>query len=55
VVEISHALIKGTGAAGQSIDAGRLGKIAFDAQGNGTLGVPTIYDKSNIDAAAKLF
>jgi rhamnose transport system substrate-binding protein len=55
VVEISHALIQGKGGAGQSVDAGRVGKIAFDADGNGTLGVPTIYDKSNVDVAARLF
>lgn len=53
VVSICNALIKDGGS--HDIDAGRLGKISFDASGNGTLGKPTVYDRSSIEAAAKLF
>jgi len=54
-VETAHALIAGQAGPGQSFDAGRLGKIDFDADGNGTLRKLAIYDKSNVAAAAKLF
>lgn len=53
VVSICNALIKGGDS--HDIDAGRLGRISFDADGRGTLGKPTIYDRSNVQAAAKLF
>ena len=52
-VYICDALIKGRKS--QSIDAGRLGKIAFDADGEGTVGKPTIYDRATVQAAARLF
>jgi len=55
VIDIAASLVAGKGGPGSSILAGRLGPIAFDADGNGTLGKPTIYDKSNIVSAAKLF
>ena len=53
VVSICDALIKGSDK--HEIDAGRLGKISFDADGRGTLGKPTVYDRSSVQAAAKLF
>jgi rhamnose transport system substrate-binding protein len=53
VVSICDNLIKGSGK--QQIDAGRLGKISFDADGRGTLGKPTVYDRSSVQEAAKLF
>ena len=55
VIEIANTLVAGKGGPGSSITAGKLGPIAFDADGNGTLGKPTTYDKSDIAAAAKLF
>ncbi len=55
VVQVASALVAGKAAAGGSVAAGRLGAIAFDGDGNGTLGKPTVYDASNIAAAAKLF
>lgn len=55
VVQIAHAVIDGKGGPGQSVQAGRLGSISFDADGNGTLGKPTVYDASNIESAAKMF
>lgn len=53
VVSICAALVKGGDK--RQIDAGRLGRIGFDADGRGTLGKPTIYDRSSVQAAAKLF
>ena len=55
VIEVARALTAGHAAPGGSVAVGRLGSIAFDADGNGTLGKPTVYDRSNIVAAAKLF
>ena len=55
VIEVARALAAGKGAPGSSVSAGRLGTIAFDADGDGTLGKPMVYDRSNIVAAAKLF
>lgn len=55
VIEVASGLVEGSTGPGRSASAGKLGSIAFDANGNGTLGKPTVYDKSNIEAAAKLF
>jgi rhamnose transport system substrate-binding protein len=55
VAEVAAALVAGKAAPGMSVPAGHLGSITFDAAGNGTIGKPTIYDASNIDASAKLF
>ena len=55
VIDVARALVDGKAAPGGSVAAGRLGSIAFDADGDGTLGRPTVYDRSNIVAAAKLF
>jgi rhamnose transport system substrate-binding protein len=41
--------------AGTTVSIGRLGQVTFDADATGPMGKPTIYDKSNIEAAAKLF
>ena len=53
VVYICDALIKGQDR--HAIAAGRLGTIAFDATGDGTVGKPTVYDRATVQAAAKLF
>jgi len=54
--EIAVRLARGApGGPNTTIDAGRMGKIAFDAQGVGVMGKPTIFDKSNIEKYAKIF
>ena len=40
---------------GASFPVGRLGARSLDDKGNAVLGPPTIYDKSNVEQAAKLF
>jgi rhamnose transport system substrate-binding protein len=40
---------------GATLPVGRLGNVKLDEHGNGSLGALAIYDKANIDQAAKLF
>jgi rhamnose transport system substrate-binding protein len=55
-MQIAAALTRGE-ASGPStrIAAGRMGEIAFDADGVGAMARPTIYDRNNVDAFAKVF
>jgi rhamnose transport system substrate-binding protein len=41
--------------AGSTVAIGRLGQVTFDADAAGPMGKPTVYDKSNVEAVAKLF
>lgn len=48
-------LVKGMKGQGNSLPAGRMGKIAFAGDGIGAMAVPFTYDKSNVEAFAKVF
>jgi rhamnose transport system substrate-binding protein len=39
----------------QTIAAGRMGTITFDAEGVGAMAKPFIYDRSNVNEFAKVF
>ena len=41
--------------AGGSVNAGRMGTIAIDANGIGAMGAPFVYDKGNVDKFSKIF
>ncbi|MET0265015.1 MAG: rhamnose ABC transporter substrate-binding protein [Duganella sp.] len=41
--------------AGGSIAAGRMGTIAIDANGEGSMAPPFVYDKGNVDKFSKIF
>ncbi len=41
--------------AGGSVNAGRMGAIAIDANGIGAMGAPFVYDKGNVDKFSKIF
>ena len=42
-------------APGQTIPVGRMGQVKLDQNGDTVMSPPTVYDKSNVEAAAKLF
>jgi rhamnose transport system substrate-binding protein len=46
---------KAQAAPGKTISLGRLGDVKFDENNNAVMGPPTIYDKSNVEQAAKIF
>ncbi len=54
---ISYSLVKGqiTGKPGDVVKAGRMGNINIGQDGGAVMGVPFVFDKSNIDKFAKMF
>jgi len=56
-VEMAYNIATGKakGAPGQTIPAGRMGSVKLDQNGDGVMAPPTVYDKANVEAAAKLF
>lgn len=46
---------KAKGGPNSKIDAGRMGTISFDENGNGAMSDPFVYDASNVDKFAKIF
>ncbi|MBV8402075.1 MAG: rhamnose ABC transporter substrate-binding protein [Acetobacteraceae bacterium] len=46
---------KAQAAPGKTISLGRLGDVKLDENNNAVMGPPTIYDKSNVEQAAKIF
>jgi rhamnose transport system substrate-binding protein len=56
-VMIVNALIKKqiTGKAGDVVKAGRMGDIKVGTDGNAVMGVPFVFEKSNIEQYAKMF
>ena len=48
-------LVNGKTGPGNSLPAGRMGSIAFNADGIGAMAVPFTYDKSNVEQFAKVF
>ncbi|WP_161020178.1 rhamnose ABC transporter substrate-binding protein [Duganella lactea] len=53
----AYDFVKGDPAAkpGGSVSAGRMGKIALDANGDGAMAPPFVYDKSNVDQFSSIF
>ena len=53
----AYDFIKGDPAAkpGGSVSAGRMGSIALDANGDGAMAAPFVYDKSNVDQFSSIF
>lgn len=51
----SIAADKAKAAPGQTIPVGRMGQVKLDGNGDAVMSPPTVYDKSNVEAAAKLF
>ncbi len=51
---IAYDLVKGTATAKEA-SMGRLGKVQLDADGNGAMGKPFVYDAGNIDKFSKVF
>jgi rhamnose transport system substrate-binding protein len=56
-IMITNALIKKTiaGKEGDVVRAGRMGDIRIGADGGAVMGVPFVFDKSNIELYAKMF
>jgi rhamnose transport system substrate-binding protein len=54
-IEVAVDLVKGGKGPGESLSIGRMGSIAFDAQGVGAMAKPFTYDKSNVEQVAKIF
>lgn len=49
-------LVKGEkGGPDTTLSIGRLGTVTFDANGDGAMGKPFVYDKSNVEKFAKIF
>ncbi len=46
--------MKGTATKGEA-SMGKLGKVKLDADGNGAMAEPFVYDASNIDKFSKIF
>jgi rhamnose transport system substrate-binding protein len=55
VAYVAVDLVNGMTGPGNSLPAGRMGKIAFNADGIGAMAVPFTYDKSNVEQFAKVF
>jgi len=55
--QIAYALVKGTikGADGEVVKAGRMGNIKIGADGQSIMGVPFVFNKSNIAKYAALY
>lgn len=51
---LAYDLVKGS-ATDKQASMGRLGNVELDAEGNGAMAKPFIYDASNIDQFAKIF
>lgn len=54
---ICHGLIKGSvkGEVGEEIPAGRMGKIKIGKDGVAVMGLPFVYDKTNVEKFSKIF
>ncbi len=55
VTYVAVDLVKGMKGPGNSLPAGKMGKIAFNSDGIGAMAVPFTYDKSNVEQFAKVF
>jgi rhamnose transport system substrate-binding protein len=55
VLYVAVDLVKGMKGPGSSLPCGRMGSIAFNAEGVGAMAVPFTYDKSNVEQFAKVF
>jgi rhamnose transport system substrate-binding protein len=55
VAYVAVDLVNGMTGPGNSLPCGRMGKIAFNADGIGAMAVPFTYDKSNVEQFAKVF
>jgi rhamnose transport system substrate-binding protein len=55
VLYVAVDLVKGMKGPGSSLPVGRMGSIAFNAEGVGAMAVPFTYDKSNVEQFAKVF
>jgi rhamnose transport system substrate-binding protein len=55
-MKVTDALVKGqiTGAKGDVVDAGRMGKLTIGDNGTLVMGELQTYDKTNVQAAADL-
>jgi rhamnose transport system substrate-binding protein len=55
--QLAYAFIKGkaTGKPGEQIEAGRMGKITVEADGEAAMSPPFTYDKTNVEKFAKIF
>lgn len=51
---LADDLVKGTATKGEA-SMGKLGKVKLDADGNGAMAEPFVYDASNIDKFSKIF
>ncbi|MFH0409080.1 rhamnose ABC transporter substrate-binding protein, partial [Klebsiella quasipneumoniae] len=51
---LADDLVKGT-ATKTEASMGKLGKVKLDAEGNGAMAKPFVYDASNIDKFSKIF
>lgn len=53
----AYDFVKGQSTAkpGGSVSAGRMGSIAIDANGEGAMAAPFVYDKGNVDKFSKIF
>ncbi|MET0322469.1 MAG: rhamnose ABC transporter substrate-binding protein [Duganella sp.] len=53
----AYDFVKGQATAkpGGSVSAGRMGSIAIDANGEGAMAAPFVYDKGNVDKFSKIF
>jgi rhamnose transport system substrate-binding protein len=55
-IEIANDLVKGAKAEpGAELSMGRMGKVKLDANNEGAMADPFVYDKSNVDQFAKIF
>lgn len=56
-VEMAYNIATGKAKAapGQTIPTGRMGTVKLNQNSDGVMAPPTIYDKANVEAAAKLF
>jgi rhamnose transport system substrate-binding protein len=55
VAYVAVDLVKGATGPGNTLPTGRMGSIAFGADGVGAMAVPFTYDKSNVEQFAKIF
>mgnify|MGYP000615244810 CR=1 FL=1 len=51
---LADGLVKGNSTKGEA-SMGKLGKVKLDADGNGAMAEPFVYDASNIDKFSKIF
>ena len=54
-IYVAVDLVKGARGPGATLPIGRMGSISFGADGVGAMAAPFTYDKSNVEAFAKIF